>query len=93
MAFLIPHLLTTYYQLGKARIPGDYDFYIDIEIDEPYSLIDGTIMHHDRTKNEERNLFFNEINWGIIRFTEKQIVETPAQCCSLINEVFNSVEN
>lgn len=71
----------------------EINFYIDIEIDEPYSLLDGTTIHHDRTKDEERNSFFNQLNWGIIRFTEKQVTETPDKCCLLIKEVLHSIKN
>lgn len=85
--------------IGKNPFQPDYilhdkemNFYIDIEIDEPYSILNGETIHHNRTKDEERNKFFNEINWGVIRFTERQIVETPKLCCILIEDVLKAIK-
>lgn len=86
--------------IGKNPFQPDFivfdseiNFYLDIEIDEPYSLLDGTTIHHDRTKDEERNRFFNEINWGVIRFTERQIMQNPEDCCALISNVIDAIKN
>ncbi|OBR38144.1 hypothetical protein A9200_18165 [Maribacter hydrothermalis] len=70
----------------------DIDFHIDIEIDEPYSFDTGDTIHHDRTKDAKRNLFFNEINWGVIRFSEKQIVTEPKKCCQLIQNTLKAIK-
>lgn len=71
---------------------SDIDFHIDIEIDEPYSFDTGETIHHDRTKDGKRNLFFNEINWGVIRFSEKQIVTEPKKCCQLIQNILEAIK-
>ena len=68
-------------------------FHIDIEIDEPYSTESGNPIHHDRTNDYEKNLFFLSINWGIIRFSEKQIIQNTEECINLIKETLNSLEN
>ncbi len=81
------------YQPDFVVFDADINLYIDIEIDEPYSLIDGTTIHHDRTKDEERNRFFNKINWGVIRFTEKQVIQNPEECCLIIENVFESIKS
>lgn len=85
--------------IGKNPFQPDYilhdkelNFYIDIEIDEPYSMTNGETIHHDRTNDDERNSFFNGINWGVIRFSEKQIVETPKHCCLLIEDVLKAIK-
>jgi hypothetical protein len=67
------------------------NFHIDIEIDEPSSVDNGKPIHHDRTNDEESDLFFEEINWGIIRFTERQIIENSEECISLIQNVLNAI--
>ncbi|MBE7647341.1 DUF559 domain-containing protein [Tenacibaculum finnmarkense] len=72
---------------------SDINLYIDIEIDEPYSFLEGITIHHNRTKDAERNRFFNKINWGVIRFTEKQVIQNPEECCSIISNVFESIKN
>ena len=86
--------------IGKNPFQPDFilidkktGLYFDIEIDEPYSLINGKTIHHNRTKDTERNSFFNRINWGVIRFTEKQIVESPIKCVSLIKETLKAIHN
>lgn len=65
--------------------------YLDIEIDEPYTQIDGKTIHHDRTNDDNRNKFFNEINWLVIRFSEKQIINQPIECCKLIKDVCKNI--
>lgn len=61
---------------------------IDIEIDEPY---DGkTGKHHhcvDQNKDQQRNRFFLERNWVVIRFSEYQVVKCPEGCCKAIAQV------
>lgn len=70
---------------------NDLGLHLDIEIDEPYSLVDGKTIHHDRTKDGERNTFFNNLNWGVIRFTEKQILKSPKKCVKLIQDTLEAV--
>ncbi len=63
---------------------------IDIEIDEPYTLKDKQAIHLD---DKERNDFFIEHNWLIIRFAEEQVIKHPELCCKLIKEVINCFDN
>lgn len=81
------------FQPDFVLICGDTGFHINIEIDEPYSVDNGKPIHHDRTTDEDRNTFFLEINWGIIRFTERQIIENSEECISLIQNVVDAVKN
>ncbi|WP_396178437.1 hypothetical protein [Flavobacterium sp.] len=66
--------------------------HIDIEIDEPYSVNNGNPIHHDRSNDEERNKFFLEINWCVIRFSEKQVIENSDECVELIQNVLLSIK-
>jgi len=61
---------------------------IDIEIDEPYDGRTGK-PHHcvDRGKDNQRNQFFLERNWVVIRFSELQVVKYPDSCCKAIARV------
>jgi hypothetical protein len=61
----------------------NYPIYIDIEIDEPYSLNDGSPIHC-LGQDIDRNFEFLYHNWFVIRFTEEQVVKHPEDCCNLI---------
>ena len=58
-------------------------FFIDIEIDEPYSLPDGYPVHYQGLDNN-RNNYFLRAGWHVIRFSEEQIMRQPAQCCRFL---------
>jgi len=65
---------------------------IDIEIDEPYEGRTGK-PHHciDRGKDNQRNQFFLERNWVVIRFSELQVVKYPDSCCKAIARVISQI--
>ena len=65
---------------------------IDIEIDEPYEGRTGK-PHHcvDRNKDNQRNQFFLERNWVVIRFSELQVVKYPDSCCKAIARVVSEI--
>jgi hypothetical protein len=53
---------------------------IDIEIDEPYSGISRTPMHWVGSYDDDRDLFFNNQGWIVVRFAERQVVSQPEAC-------------
>lgn len=66
--------------------------FIDLEIDEPYSLETKKITHYYDRKKEKfsdssRNEYFLKNNWIVIRFAEQQIIEQPVACCKYIARV------
>ncbi|MEG4856431.1 hypothetical protein QUB75_01810 [Microcoleus sp. K1-B6] len=65
---------------------------IDIEIDEPYDGRTGK-PHHcvDRNKDNQRNQFFLERNWVVIRFSELQVVKYPDGCCKALARVVSQI--
>lgn len=67
--------------------------HIDIEIDEPYSYSEKKPIHHTETNDDERNRYFLEQNWCIVRFSEKQIIKEMDNCVSLIEEIVNSIHS
>ncbi len=59
---------------------------IALEIDEPYT-IDKTgrlIPIHFLGEDDQRNKFLIEEGWHILRFSERQVVTQPMQCCESI---------
>ena len=65
--------------------------YIDIEIDEPYDLLEGNPIHYIGA-DEKRNLFFNSINWCVLRFSEWQVVKQPESCVKTISSIVEFLE-
>jgi hypothetical protein len=60
---------------------------IQIEIDEPYDGKTGSPHHcYDSGKDRKRDDFFLRGNWMIIRFSERQVVESPSCCSGVIAE-------
>lgn len=59
---------------------------IDIEIDEPYN--ENNALHTiSDAKDYERNKYFIERGWVIIRFSEEQIKNEPKSCCKEIAKI------
>lgn len=90
-------LINTYYD-NIIYIP-DYIIYdkalhlfIDIEIDEPYIGNDGTPIHFINSKDNEHDDFILQNRWIVIRFAEIQIIQTPNECCKLIETVINNIK-
>jgi hypothetical protein len=68
-----------------------YQFHIDVEIDEPYT-IGSQIATHLVGDDVERNSIFLGENWFIIRFAEEQIIKYPEKCCILISNFKKHIE-
>lgn len=90
---VVPAIGKNPFQPDFLLICKETGIHIDIEIDEPYSVDNGKPIHHDRSKDDERDVFFLEINWGVIRFTERQVIENPKECVYLIQNVLFSIRN
>ncbi|MGB3208442.1 MAG: hypothetical protein WBB28_25940 [Crinalium sp.] len=59
--------------------------FIQVEVDEPYAFATQKPHHcYQNNTDEERNQFFLNGNWVIIRFAEQQIVTQPESCCKQI---------
>jgi hypothetical protein len=78
------------YEPDIVLIDQNLNLYIDIEIDEPY---DGyyRFPRHEVEKDENRDLFFTESGWIVIRFTERQIHLQERECIAYIKDVLNSI--
>lgn len=65
---------------------------IDVEIDEPYALSSKKPTHClDSGTDQQRNQFFLERYWIVVRFSERQIVKAPLSCCKFIAFVLAEV--
>jgi very-short-patch-repair endonuclease len=75
-----------------AYIDPTLDLYIDIEIDEPYTHVTRQAVHYlDAEKDAARNQYFLNGGWIVIRFSEKQVIESPASCCKTIASTIASL--
>jgi hypothetical protein len=90
---VIPDIGKNPFQPDIVLICNETGYHIDIEIDEPYSVDNGKPIHHDRSNDEERNRFFLDLNWAVIRFSEKQIIENKDECIELIQNVLFAIRN
>src|SRR5690606_9268907 len=69
---------------------NDINLFIDIEIDEPYDGITRQPIHYTNY-NKQRDTFFKNRGWIVIRFAEYQVVKNTLGCCKFIVEVVASV--
>ena len=75
-----------------AYIDRAINLYIDIEVDEPYVYHTGQPTHYARArKDNNRNNFFNDKNWVVIRFSEQQVVCHPHSCCKTVAQVIAQI--
>lgn len=63
--------------------------YIDIEIDEPYSFVEDIPIHYIGSSDLERDTFFTEVGWYVVRFSEFQIKNNYEDCIALIENLVN----
>lgn len=91
--------ITNNLQLGYFENPYVPDFvyadeekklFIDIEIDEPYVLNTGEPIHWLGV-DDQRDMFFNNNHWLVIRFSETQIAHNPDNCCEQISILINHI--
>jgi len=61
--------------------------FIDIEIDEPYTL-ESKKFTHTFGEDEERDEYFLSENYFIIKFAEEQICKYPEACCDHIAQFY-----
>lgn len=65
---------------------------INIEIDEPYSIVSGEPIHFEGC-DTNRDSFFLRKGWYIIRFAEEQIIREPQVCKKLIVDFYKTILN
>lgn len=64
---------------------------IDIEIDEPYGLTTRKPMHWAGSYDDDRDLYFSNNGWVVVRFAEIQVVKQPVECVAFIAQLVRSI--
>lgn len=73
------------YTTDFSLITPDGRLGIDLEIDEPYEGKSKKPHHcQDNNKDRNRDRYFLERGWVVVRLSEYQVVRTPESCCKLI---------
>lgn len=80
------------YEPDFTLIKTNINLYIDIEIDEPYAAISREATHYNGI-DDNRNQFFNDRGWVVIRFSEKQVHLYPEQCCAFIATAIHQLDS
>ena len=81
------------YEPDFVLFDKDLNFYIDIEIDEPYDGYSRTPTHVSNGSDRIRDKFFIDSGWVVIRFTEHQIHTNPNGCVSIIKFIVDSTRD
>lgn len=88
----------TTYQVYKSLKFGYYfpdivliddNILMDIEIDEPYIFETKEPIHYDSI-DFQRDKYFMQNNFVVVRFSEDQILSDPLTCIDIIKEVFDN---
>ena len=79
------------YEPDFTFVDSEFNLFVDIEIDEPYSGTTRKPMHYVGSYDRDRNRYYNQNGWVVIRFAEEQIVKQPKQCCQYVAKVVNSL--
>lgn len=67
---------------------------IDIEIDEPYSLVSRNPIHYAEDNSDAvRDLIMKSAGWIVMRFAEEQIVKQPMACVSSIARLLIQIDS
>jgi hypothetical protein len=80
-----------WYQPDIVFTDKETNLSIDIEIDEPYVLNSGKPIHCIGDDDDRNNYFLRE-NWVVLRFTERQIINHPDECCRLVFSIVQHVK-
>lgn len=84
-------------KIGKYSFTPDFTYideinkvFVCIEIDEPYVYNTKEPIHYDKVDGL-RNTELRKCGWNIIRFSEKQAVLEPDECCKFIAEYLSYI--
>ncbi len=78
------------YEPDLAYIDEQRGIYIDIENDEPYTLGKRTPTHY-LGKDDQRNENITAAGWIVLRFSEKQCIDSPARVARTVMDVIRSI--
>ena len=75
-----------HYEPDLVYIDEHRGIYVDIENDEPYSM-GKRIPTHYIGKDDERNSHITSAGWIVLRFSERQFIDTPASVARSVIDV------
>ena len=78
------------YEPDLAYIDEQRGIYIDIENDEPYTMGKRTPTHY-LGKDDQRNENVTAAGWIVLRFSEKQCIDSPARVARTVMDVVRSI--
>lgn len=78
------------YEPDLAYIDEQHGIFIDIEIDEPYTM-ERHIPTHVIGKDDHRNSLVTSAGWIVLRFSELQCIATPAAVTRAVMDVVRSI--
>lgn len=78
------------YEPDLAYIDEQHGIYIDIENDEPYTM-GKRIPTHYLGKDDQRNNDITAVGWIVLRFSEKQCLDSPARVARTVMDVVRSI--
>lgn len=79
-----------HYEPDLAYIDERRGIFIDIENDEPYSM-GKRIPTHYLGRDDERNHNITAAGWIVMRFTEQQLIDSPASVARTVMDVVHSI--
>ncbi|MCT7971238.1 hypothetical protein [Laspinema olomoucense] len=80
------------YTTDCSYINNRLKLYIDIEVDEPYIHNSKEPYHFlNFWKDDNRNSFFLQNGWIVIRFAEEQVAKWPLSCCKVVATIINEL--
>ena len=80
-----------YYYPDITLLHEETNVLIDIEIDEPYSFEDRIPIHHG-DMDDNRDKYFAENGFFVIRFSENQIINETLKCYNLIKDCISKIK-
>lgn len=69
----------------------EFGLRIDVEIDEPYSGRTRKPMHWLGSYDDDRDLYFSNNGWVVVRFAERQVVCQPLACIDYLIRLVNGL--
>ncbi len=69
-----------------AYIDADRGIFIDIEVDEPYTM-GRRVPTHTIGNDDMRNLLYTQAGWTVLRFSERQGIVTPKSVLRTVLDV------
>lgn len=78
------------YEPDLAYIDEQRGIYIDIENDEPYTMVKHIPTHYFG-KDDHRNKDVTAAGWIVLRFSEKQCIDSPARVARKVMDVVRMI--